>query len=84
MDPSKDQSAINLPLERLVARALSELENHAKARARVRTVLQGSPSSSADDPVQPDARDLNIRRFPALEGHLDTRSVAAGRSQCVR
>jgi len=23
MDPSKDQSAINLPLERLVARALS-------------------------------------------------------------
>ena len=26
MDPSKDKSAIDLPLERLVARALSELE----------------------------------------------------------
>ncbi len=36
MDPSKDQSAINLPLERLVARALSELEKRRYSRRSLR------------------------------------------------
>ena len=36
MDPSKDQSAINLPLERLVARALSELEKLRYSRRSLR------------------------------------------------
>ena len=36
MDPSKDQSAINLPLEQLVARALSELENLRYSRRSLR------------------------------------------------
>ena len=36
MDPSKDQSAINLPLERLVARALSELEDLRYSRRSLR------------------------------------------------
>ncbi len=36
MDPSKDQSAINLPLAQLVARALSELENLRYSRRSLR------------------------------------------------
>src|SRR3990170_3920154 len=36
MDPSKDQSAINLPLERLVAHALSELEKLRYSRRSLR------------------------------------------------
>jgi site-specific recombinase XerD len=36
MDPSKDQSAIDLPLERLVARALSELEKVRYSRRSLR------------------------------------------------
>lgn len=36
MDPSKDQSAINMPLAQLVARALSELENLRYSRRSLR------------------------------------------------
>ena len=36
MDPSKDQSAIDLPLDRLIARALSELEKVGYSRRSLR------------------------------------------------
>ena len=49
----------------------SRCRRHEEATARVRTVLQGSPSSSTDDASRADARDRRIRGFPAIKEYHD-------------